>query len=158
MQRPDSRSTGPAPPVPAPTATWTTFTAAQLMGFLFAVSVVWPLVHLTGAFWGFVLAWLVLSLYLLRKPSPAAVLGSGLYAAAGGVILTPVEAYAPTLFTGLQATGAAGAATAIEGAQGLLVWVTVCTLVALAMVAVGRYFKGVAAARGAERRRLRRWH
>lgn len=141
---------------PARPPAWAMFSATQAMGFLFAFAAVWPLVRFTGALVAFAVAWLGASLYFLRKRSPTEVVGSGLYASAGGVAVTPVQAFAPTLLAGTD--GALGASVVVGTVQGLIAWVTVCGLVALAMAALGRYLKGVARRREVEAFRVRRWY
>lgn len=143
---------------PAMAPAWAMVSAAQVMGFLFAFALVWPLVQFTGAIVAFVLAWLGGSLFLLRRRSPADVVGAGLYGVAGGVVVTPVQAYAPTLLGGPGADGAVGAALVAETARGLVVWVAVCGLVAVAMAALGHYFRRVADRREVREFRVRRWY
>lgn len=134
------------------------FSSAQLMGFAFAFSVVWPLLQVTGAVVGFVLAWVVASSYLLRKRYPSEVVGSGLYATAVGVLVTPVEVYLPTVAAGSERGGFEGATMVADGARDLAVWVVLCGLLAVSMIAVGRYFKRVADRREARAFKVRRWY
>lgn len=133
--------------------TWAMIATTQVLGFLFGFFAVFPLFDYGIALFAFLGGWVGSALYLLAKSSPVHAMGTGFQGLAVVVFVTPFKQYLPMLTSGSDVGGATGAAMIAEGAQGLVVWVTVCTLVALAMLAIGRYCNRVT--ERVERQKLR---
>lgn len=123
--------------------TWTMIATTQVLGFLTGYFVAFPLFEYDLALFGFLGGWVGSTLYLLAKSSPVHAMGSGFQALAVVVFVTPFKRFLPMVASGSEAGGAAGAIQIAQGAQGLMVWATVCTLVALGMLAIGRYCQRV---------------
>lgn len=119
--------------------TWAMIATTQVLGFLLGFFAVFPLFEYGVALVAFLGGWVGSTLYLLAKSSPIDAMGTGFQVLAVAVFVTPFKQFLPMLGSGSEVGGAAGALLITEGAQGLLTWVTVCTLVAVGMLAIGRY-------------------
>lgn len=135
--------------------TWMMVAASGALGFLvgFFVTWPWPLFASPLVLGAFVLGWTGSSVYLLLKSSPIDAMASGLKTVSLLVFVTPYKVYLPTLYGGTVIQGTTGAAMITAGAQGLLFWVTVCTIAAAGLFFVARYFDRLADR--IERERLR---
>lgn len=133
--------------------TWPMLATSQMLGFLFGFFAAWPLFEYTAGVVAFLGGWVGVVVYLLRLPSPVHALGSGLSATAVVVFITPFKGFLVRLYGGTQQGGAAGAQLIAESGQGLLIWIAICTVAGLGMLAVGRYCKRLS--RRVERERLR---
>lgn len=94
--------------------------------------------NIGGSVLMFVVGLVAGTIYLARKPLPAAALGTALYISVGLLVLYPVFLYVPMLM-GVETGTAEGAGTFIGSIVGLFLWGFVFLLVALVVFTTG-YF------------------
>lgn len=117
---------------------WKMLVVSGLMGLIIGGIAGWATLNLGIGSVAFFVGFIGATYYLYQKPIPSAAIGSGLYATALLLVLTPVLFYLPMVFGAKEGT-AAGAGEFIGSLLGLLIWGFVFFLVALVVFVVG-YF------------------
>lgn len=117
---------------------WKMLVVSGLMGVIIGGIAGWATLNLGIGSVAFFVVFLGATYYLYQKPIPSAAIGSGLYATALLLVLTPILFYLPMVFGAEEGT-AAGAGEFIGSLLGLLIWGFVFFLVALVVFVVG-YF------------------
>lgn len=117
---------------------WKMLVVSGLMGVIIGGIAGWATLNLGIGSVAFFVVFLGTTYYLYQKPIPSAAIGSGLYATALLLVLTPILFYLPLVFGAEEGT-AAGAGEFIGSLLGLLIWGFVFFLVALVVFVLG-YF------------------
>lgn len=109
------------------------------MAILIGLITAWAVSNIGGSAIAFVIAALVSGYYLYQKPLPSAVIGTGLYLAAGLLVLTPILFYVPDILTTEGTESATEAGTYIGSILGMVIWGFVFFLISLVLFTLG-YF------------------
>lgn len=120
---------------------WKMLVTAVGMSLLIGFFAAWATLTLNVAGPAFFIALIGGTYFLYRKKIPSEAIGSGLYITALVMILTPLLFYLPTVFSGSETGGAAGAGMVIGSILGLVIWGFVFLLFAVVTAAVGYFFK-----------------
>lgn len=117
---------------------WKMLVVSGVMGIIIGGIAGWATLNLGIGSFAFLIGFVGATYYLYQKPIPSAAIGSGLYATALLLVLTPILFYLPMVFGAEEGT-AAGAGEFIGSLLGLLIWGFVFFLLALVVFVVG-YF------------------
>lgn len=116
---------------------WKMAITALVFGLLIGGVAAWATSNLGIALYAFLIVWVGSAYWLYQKPIPSAAIGSGLYATAMLLVITPVLFYIPGIMN--SGEGAEGAGTFIGSILGLVIWGIAFFFIALVLFILG-YF------------------
>lgn len=120
---------------------WQIGVAGAVMGLIAGGIIAWGLANIGGSAGGFVIGWVLVTVFLWQKPTGVGVFGSGLYICSLLLVLVPLFFYGPYVFAEEDPQSAEEVGMAIGGFIGLFVWTIVFAVIAAVMGAIGYFFK-----------------